>query len=111
MTNFLFTVLLWAVAGRTIIPAAVDAPLLSPDEKRGKWPVVIFSHGMASSRADYTAWCGEMASRGAVVAVLEHRDGSCPGSVVMSGGGEEKVLWFNEGHLRYVRLLYHLYGD
>ncbi|QPG98595.1 hypothetical protein C2857_007770 [Epichloe festucae Fl1] len=81
--NFLvrpvLTLALWAVAGGITIPAEVDAPLVSgPD----KLPVVVFSHGMASSRTDYTNYAGELASRGYIVAAIEHRDGSSPGSLV-----------------------------
>lgn len=38
---------------------------------------------MASSRTSYTQWCGEMASRGYVIAAIEHRDGSGPGTMIM----------------------------
>ncbi|OAA32920.1 Platelet-activating factor acetylhydrolase, plasma/intracellular isoform II [Moelleriella libera RCEF 2490] len=56
------------------------------DEKTGaaRLPVMVFSHGMASSRTDYTAYLGELASRGYVVAAVEHRDGSCPGTTIMT---------------------------
>lgn len=43
---------------------------------------MVFSHGMASSRTDYTHYLGELASHGHVVAALEHRDGSCPGTII-----------------------------
>ncbi|KAG5952032.1 hypothetical protein E4U53_001755 [Claviceps sorghi] len=81
----LFTLTLWAMAGSITIPAEVDAPLLPPprDGRGGKLPLVVFSHGMASSRTDYTNYLGELASRGTVVAAVEHRDGSCPGSLIV----------------------------
>ncbi|KAM4063803.1 platelet-activating factor acetylhydrolase, isoform II domain-containing protein [Hirsutella rhossiliensis] len=87
----LLTVVLWAVAGSLRIPADVDGPLLQlPDESGGngtdRLPVVVFSHGMASSRTDYTHYLAQLASRGYVVAALEHRDGSCPGSLIKPGG-------------------------
>lgn len=79
----IFTFFLWAVGGSITFPAEVDAPLLDSDsDKASSLPVMVFSHGMASSRTDYTNFLGELASRGQVVAALDHRDGSCPGSLV-----------------------------
>ncbi|KAI2611636.1 PAF acetylhydrolase [Hypoxylon fragiforme] len=66
------------------------------------FPVVVFSHGMASSRTDYTHYAGELASRGCVVALVEHRDGSCPGTVVMRRGEADKVrLTFRADEVEY----------
>lgn len=45
------------------------------DEPR-RFPVVVFSHGLAGSRLSYSQFCGELASYGIIVAALEHRDGS-----------------------------------
>ncbi|KAL9114964.1 MAG: hypothetical protein Q9227_001207 [Pyrenula ochraceoflavens] len=42
---------------------------------------------MASTRTDYTHYCSELASRGYVVAAIEHRDGSAPGSTVAKKDG------------------------
>lgn len=108
VTNKLFTLGLWTLVGSTTIPASVDVPLLeSPPAIQSKFhatlleegrveggedgfPVIVFSHGMASSRTDYTTYCGELASRGYIVAAIEHRDGSGPGSIIMKHGTYDK---------------------
>ncbi|KAI1610146.1 1-alkyl-2-acetylglycerophosphocholine esterase [Exophiala viscosa] len=105
LSNSLLTFGLWALVGGTKIPAHVDVPLhqgpvllQNPDvatlwtETDDGLPVVIFSHGMASSRTQYTQYCGELASRGHVVAAIEHRDGSGPGTVIMTDSAEDRVL-------------------
>ncbi|KAI0385582.1 alpha/beta-hydrolase [Hypomontagnella monticulosa] len=110
--NKLLTGAITALVGGIKIPAEVDVPLADlvatvtevPETRddnaelakvvhigKNGHPVIVFSHGMASSRTDYTHFAGELASRGYVVAMLEHRDGSCPGSVVMRDSGLEHV--------------------
>lgn len=125
--NFLvrpiFTFGLWLVAGGITIPAKVDAPLLgtTATEAEVEWsdgelpklelrkreeddlerfPVMVFSHGDASSRRDYTHYIGELASRGYVVAAIEHRDGSCPGTLMRIKGEKDKqLIHFKEAEL------------
>lgn len=83
ITRPIFTFELWAIGGSITIPAEVDAPILDmKDAEEDKFPVMVFSHGFASSRTDYTNYLGELASRGHVIAAIEHRDGSGPGSMV-----------------------------
>ncbi|KAL4933256.1 platelet-activating factor acetylhydrolase, isoform II-domain-containing protein [Aspergillus undulatus] len=104
--NFLmrpiFTFGLWAIGGSITIPAEVDAPLLSSEKEPEAFPVTIFSHGMASSRTDYTNFLGELASRGHVAVAIEHRDGSGPGSLVKTSADSpgRKVLPLRESDLK-----------
>lgn len=101
----LLTFGLWLVAGDLTIPAQIGAPLLSPDSisstttttaisDDGTLPVMVFSHGMLSSRTDYTAYLGSLASRGIVVAALEHRDGSSPASRLAATPGRAWRYYF-----------------
>ncbi|KAI1364928.1 PAF acetylhydrolase [Xylaria arbuscula] len=123
ISNFLadaiFTGALRTVAGGIKIPAKVDASLAElappvashPDTRQSQelekvasieeygHPIIVFSHGMASSRTDYTHYAGEMASRGFIVVMLEHRDGSCPGSIVMTDGQMQPKFTFKRSEV------------
>lgn len=84
---------LWLVSPWGIpIPAQVGAPVLQHDESSSLLPVMVFTHGMLSSRTDYTSYLGELASRGVVVAALEHRDGSSPGSAIRHKDADGTVV-------------------
>lgn len=115
LTNNLFTFGLWSLAGSTQVRAEVDVKLHGtawsshevephgslPIDDYGlpEFPVIVFSHGMASSRTSYTQWCGEMASRGYVVAAIEHRDGSGPGSLLMEKDYTKNIFHFGADQL------------
>lgn len=114
ITNSIVTGALWGLAGGITIPAKVDVPLteatvaletqddfniqMLPETHLGL-PVMIFSHGFASSRTDYTHYLGELASRGYLVAAIEHRDGSGPGSVVMKEDLQRIAYPIKESHI------------
>lgn len=60
------------------LPAHRNAKLLDPPTSNGRWPVTVFSHGLAGSRNAYSYVCGDLASQGIIVIALDHRDGSSP---------------------------------
>lgn len=60
------------------LPAHRNATMLEPPTTTKRWPVTMFSHGLAGSRNTYSFICGDMASKGMVVIALDHRDGSSP---------------------------------
>lgn len=62
------------------IPAIKNAPL--PEAGDGRWPTMIFSHGLAGSRNSYSQLAGSLASHGVVVVCPEYRDGSAIASAI-----------------------------
>lgn len=52
---------------------------------------MVFSHGLGGSRNAYSHICGSLASHGVVVVAPEHRDGSCPVSLVHTPEEKEKI--------------------
>jgi platelet-activating factor acetylhydrolase len=116
-----FTFALWLLGSSTVIPGVVDAPILSRDGKileqgahdSGKTlqavqqehqelkrakdgeplPCVVFTHGMAGMSQSYSHYLGSIASHGYLVAAVEHRDGSGPGTVIHYPNGKETEVW------------------
>lgn len=82
----------------TTFPGRPNAPLRAtplsddPNVPTKKWKLMIFSHGVGCSRLMYSAFCGEMASRGYVVCAIEHRDGTSPSSTIVTEDGRTKML-------------------
>ncbi|KIW08964.1 uncharacterized protein PV09_00875 [Verruconis gallopava] len=66
----------------TTIPALRNAPLLKPTTRAGRWPVMVFSHGLGGSRNAYSHICGTLASHGLIVIAPDHRDRSAPVSYI-----------------------------
>ncbi|CAI6333692.1 unnamed protein product [Periconia digitata] len=58
-----------------------------------KLPLVVFTHGMAGMSQSYSHYLGSIASHGYMVAAVEHRDGSGPGTIVHSANGDERYVW------------------
>lgn len=70
--TFLGSMLLLARLPSRVSRGALAAVAPQPEG----WPLVVFSHGLYGSSAGYSALCAEIASHGAVVLALEHKDGS-----------------------------------
>ncbi|CAK9782450.1 hypothetical protein CC85DRAFT_329757 [Cutaneotrichosporon oleaginosum] len=90
----------WAlglVLGRVRMPVHAAAP-----PSAGRFPLVLFSHGLVGTRNTYSHFCSSLASEGYVVVALEHADGSGP-CVIREG--EERLftrlgqtdLWTDDG--------------
>ncbi|PVU96825.1 hypothetical protein BB561_000930 [Smittium simulii] len=58
-----------------------------------KFPVAIFSHGLAGNRSTYSAICRELASHGFIIIAIEHRDGSASATYLKD---QNKVLNFQD---------------
>ncbi|KAF2839396.1 hypothetical protein M501DRAFT_1016478 [Patellaria atrata CBS 101060] len=64
------------------IPVHRNADILPAPNSSKRWPMMVFSHGLAGSRNTYSHICGSVASHGVVVVAVDHRDGSAPVSYI-----------------------------
>jgi platelet-activating factor acetylhydrolase len=90
------------------IPARKNAPLLKPADS-ARWPVMIFSHGLAGSRNAYSHLVGSIASHGVIVIAPEHRDGSTPISYIRdvpktTANGEKTPVNYSKRTIGYKRM-------
>ncbi|CAF9941676.1 MAG: hypothetical protein ALECFALPRED_009260 [Alectoria fallacina] len=93
LASFLSYLPILRLVFHTTIPASQDAQLLVPPEKVGRWPVMVFSHGLGGTKNAYSHLTGSLASHGMVVVAPEHRDGSAPISYIhFTDGSHPKVV-------------------
>ena len=68
-----------------------------------KLPVVIFSHGLGANRTAYSLICCDLASKGVLVAAVEHADKSACATYylkkVTPGKPEVQKIWINYQHV------------
>ncbi|KAM4066599.1 platelet-activating factor acetylhydrolase, isoform II domain-containing protein [Hirsutella rhossiliensis] len=76
----------------TSIPAYKNAKLRQADTAHGRWPTMIFSHGLGGSRNSYSYIAGSLASHGVVVVCPEHRDGSAVISFIRRSNEPDRFL-------------------
>lgn len=79
----------------TTIPANRDAPVLSKGPS-GRWPVLIFSHGLGGSCNAYSHLLGSLASCGVVCVAPEHRDQSAPISIIRQVDGSTRIVRYKK---------------
>lgn len=63
------------------------------EQEERQFPCVVFSHGMAGMSQSYSHYLGSIASHGVVVAAIEHRDGSGPGTIIHYPDGRKRTVW------------------
>ncbi|KAI1437506.1 phospholipase A2 [Xylaria sp. CBS 124048] len=88
----------------TSIPVYDNAPILEAETPDGRWPTMIFSHGLGGSRNAYSQIVGSLASHGVVVVCPEHRDGSAIVSFVKVLNPQSKFFKNSQRTVHYRRI-------
>ncbi|KAH8908435.1 platelet-activating factor acetylhydrolase [Coniochaeta sp. PMI_546] len=89
------------------IPVHKNASLESPpsDIPSGRWPTMVFDHGLGGSRNAYSHFAGSLASHGVVVICPEHRDGSAVLSLIRDPKNQDRYFRRNtQQAVPYVRI-------
>jgi platelet-activating factor acetylhydrolase len=79
--------------GKIMSAAEQEHQELRRDDGFGTLPCLVFTHGMAGMSQSYAHYLGSIASHGYVVAAVEHRDGSGPGTIIHHPDGKERKVW------------------
>ncbi|KAG8901298.1 hypothetical protein FRB99_005413 [Tulasnella sp. 403] len=84
-------------------PRLLDRPdhAVGKDTNSTKWPLVIFSHGLAGTSTVYSQFCSNLASEGYVVLAIGHGDRTAPMVITRENGQNvekpylrlDKVQW------------------
>ncbi|XP_026471874.1 platelet-activating factor acetylhydrolase-like [Ctenocephalides felis] len=72
--SYIFKLWIWLKSGLTYVRTLYGVPISKSCGEKLK--VLVFSHGLGGSRFFYSTVCNDMASRGYIVAAVEHRDRS-----------------------------------
>lgn len=85
------------LGGDVYVPVLWQAPLLRSDEV---FPVLIVSHGIGGNRTTLSTYCYQLASRGFVVAAIEHRDGTASMTLCLKEHLESTIIDSDEADNR-----------
>ena len=89
---------LYELFSSTKVNAVWNGTFKLPGDKN-KLPVVIFSHGLGANRTAYSLICCDLASKGVLVAAVEHADKSACATYylkkVTPGKPEVQKIWIN----------------
>ncbi|ORX38310.1 platelet-activating factor acetylhydrolase, isoform II-domain-containing protein [Kockovaella imperatae] len=88
------------IVGRLKFPAYHNTPLKT---NSSKYPLAVFSHGLAGTRHTYTQYVTSLASEGYIVLVVEHRDGSgpavtLPDDEILHYVKQDDLVWDESNH-------------